>query len=266
MFKDLNGTAFKFIGPSDGPVVVMIHGLGLNQDCWQWTSPTLAQKYRVLTYDLYGHGLTISPPSNPSLSLFSKQLVEMLDYCNIQTAKILGFSLGGMIARRFAQDFPKKTDALIILHSPHRRTLEAQRAILKRVAQARHEGPQSTVEAALDRWFTDQFRQDNPQMMDTVRGWVTANDITTYHKAYQVLADGIDEIVAPSPPISCPTLVITGTEDHGNGPEMSQAIASEITGSRLVILPRLRHMALAEDPKAINRPLTNFLSELITTK
>ena len=56
MFKDLNGTAFKFIGPSDGPVVVMIHGLGLNQDCWQWTSPTLAQKYRVLTYDLYGHG------------------------------------------------------------------------------------------------------------------------------------------------------------------------------------------------------------------
>ncbi|MDG1677929.1 MAG: alpha/beta hydrolase, partial [Tateyamaria sp.] len=108
----------------------------MNQDCWQWTSPTLAQKYRVLTYDLYGHGLTISPPSNPSLSLFSKQLVEMLDYCNIQTATILGFSLGGMIARRFAQDFPKKTDALIILHSPHRRTLEAQRAILKRVAQA----------------------------------------------------------------------------------------------------------------------------------
>ena len=91
-----------------GQLLSWIHGLGLNQDCWQWTSPTLAQKYRVLTYDLYGHGLTISPPSNPSLSLFSKQLVEMLDYCNIQTATILGFSLGGMIALAFCTRFSQK--------------------------------------------------------------------------------------------------------------------------------------------------------------
>ncbi|MFV2054063.1 alpha/beta fold hydrolase [Aliiroseovarius sp. YM-037] len=252
-------------GPATGPVVVMIHGLGLNQDCWQWTTPAFEDDYRVLTYDLYGHGQSAPPPETPSLSLFSNQLAALLDHCGAQSAILVGFSLGGMIARRFAQDAPGRTRALAILHSPHKRSPDAQAAILKRVAQARHDGPQSTVEAALERWFTADFRQANPDMMDEVRRWVTANDIAIYHTIYRVLADGIDEIVAPTPPITCPTLVITGVEDFGNGPEMTHAIAAEIPGAKAVILPGLRHMALAENPAAVNNPLRAFINRLDLT-
>ncbi len=262
MHKAPDGTAFTLIGPTDVPVVVMIHGLGLNRDCWQWTTPALSDHYRVLCYDLYGHGQSAPPPETPSLSLFSNQLAALLDHCGIETASLAGFSLGGMILRRFAQDHAHRTTGLVILNSPHKRSTDAQDAILKRVEQARLEGPQSTVEAALDRWFTTDFRQANPDMMDTVRGWVTANDIDIYHTIYCVLADGIDEIIAPSPPISCPTLVITGDEDYGNGPEMTRAIAAEIAGAQSVILKGLRHMALAEDPDAVNTPLLAFLDAL----
>ena len=55
------------------------------------------------------------------------------------------------------------------------------------------------------------------------------------------------------------TVVMTGDEDHGNSPEMSRAIAAEISGARLVILPGLRHMALAEAPELFNRHLLSFL-------
>ncbi len=257
-----DGTHFELVGPADAPVVVLIHGLGLNLECWQWTTPALTDCYRVLTYNLYGHGGSSAPPETPSLSLFSNQLASLLDHCDIDRAVIGGFSLGGMIARRFAQDTPDRAQALIILHSPHKRSDAAQTAIHKRVEQAREMGPSSTVEAALERWFTDAFRAANPEVMELVRGWVTANKKSIYHTIYRVLASGIDEIVAPDPAISCPALVITGDEDYGNGPEMTQAIAAEIQGASAVVLKDLRHMALAEDPDAVNTPIRAFLESL----
>ncbi|MDT2075824.1 MAG: alpha/beta hydrolase [Planktomarina sp.] len=259
-----DGTNFELTGPADAPVVVLIHGLGLNKECWQWTTPALVGAYRVLSYDIYGHGESLRPPETPDLSLFSNQLNRLLDHCGVERATITGFSLGGMIARRFAQDVPQRASALIILHSPHKRSEKAQKAILKRVDQARELGPQSTVEAALERWFTEKFRVKNPDLMDTVRRWVYANQKSIYHKIYRVLATGIDEIVAPTPAIACPTLVITGNEDYGNGPEMAHSIAAEILGAKTLILSNLRHMALAEKPEAVNRPIRQFLDKVNT--
>ena len=253
-----DGTAYWTFGPDDGTPIVLIHGLGLNRECWEWTVPALSDRYRVVTHDLYGHGESPIPPSTPSLSLFSLQLAQLLDHLGIENASIVGFSLGGMIARRFAQDHPNRTDTLAILHSPHQRSADAQAAISKRVEQARTEGPAATVEAALERWFTEGYRTANPAMMDRVRGWVMANDQAVYHTIYRVLAEGVDEIVAPNPPISCPTLIVTGDEDFGNGPEMTNAIADEIAGADALILKGLRHMALAENPNAINGPLRAF--------
>ena len=71
-----NGTAFDLHGPADGAVVVLIHGLGLTRDTWAYHVPALAQRYRVLSYDLAGHGDSAKPMKRPSLSLFSDQLRE----------------------------------------------------------------------------------------------------------------------------------------------------------------------------------------------
>ncbi len=254
-----NGTAYEATGPDGAPAVVLIHGLGLNRHCWQWLVPELSERYQMVAYDLLGHGESAAPPSDPALGTLADQLAGLLDHLGIQRAAIVGFSLGGMIARRFAQDHPDRIAALAILHSPHKRTPEAQAAILARVEQAKTEGPSATVEAALVRWFTDVYRAANPDMMALVRSWVMANDPAIYPQVYRILAEGIDEIVAPNPPIIAPALVITGDEDYGNGPEMTRAIAAEIAGAETLILPGLRHMALAEDPPAVNRPLIAFL-------
>jgi len=256
-----DGTAFESFGNPNSPTIILIHGLGLNRAVWQWQQPELAKDYHVVCYDLYGHGGSSLPPSEPSLTLFSSQLLGLMDHCEIKAATLFGFSLGGMIARKVAQEAPERTSALAILNSPHQRTEAAQRAILERVNQARTEGSSATIEAALERWFTDRYRLDNPAMLDLVRSWVLANDLAIYHRNYRVLADGIDEITAPQPPINCPTLVMTGTEDYGNGPEMTLAIAAEIPGADVHILKGLRHMALAENPDAVTLPLLNFLHQ-----
>jgi len=254
------GTAYDNFGTGER-TVVLVHGLGLNRHSWQWQVPALSQDYRVITFDLHGHGESSIPPETPSLRLFSEQLRELLDHLGISRAAICGFSLGGMIARRFAMDHGDRLWALAILHSAHARDKAAHDAIQARVVQAASEGPAATVEAALERWFTDGYRRSHPEIMDEVRRWILANHKDVYAPIYQVLVDGVTELVAPQPPIAVPALVMTGDEDHGNSPAMSRAIAAEIPGSQLVILPGLRHMALAESPEMFNAKLQGFLRQ-----
>ena len=255
------GTAYESFG--SGPrVIALVHGLGLNRHSWQWQVPALAGTHRVITFDLHGHGDSSVPPTTPSLTVLSDQLAELLDHLGIARASVFGFSLGGMIARRFAMDHADRLETLGILHSAHARDKAAHDAIQARVVQAAREGPAATVEAALSRWFTDGFRLSHPQMMDEVRRWVLANRKDVYAPIYQVLVDGVTELVAPSPPITAPSLVMTGEEDYGNSPAMSRAILAEIPGSELVILPGLRHMALAEAPELFNAQLLAFLSRV----
>lgn len=257
-----DGTAFDIHGPLDAPAVVLIHGLGLNRAVWDLTQPALTPHYRVLRYDLLGHGQTPGPTDRPDLPLLTRQLAALMDYLHLPNAALVGFSLGGMIARHFAQNHPARVTALALLHTPHRRTAAAQAAIAARVVQARAQGPAATVEAALVRWFSDDFRAKNPAMMDLVRTWVLANNPATYPDYYRILVEEVADVVAPDPPLTCPTLVVTGDQDYGNGPEMTHAIAAEIPGAQTLILPGLRHMALMEDPAALNTPLRAFLDAL----
>lgn len=220
----------------------------------------MAGTYRVITFDLFGHGESAVPPSTPSLSLFSNQILELLYELRIAKAAVAGFSLGGMIARRFAMDHADTLWALAILHSAHARDAAAQAAVQARVHQARELGPGATAEAALQRWFTDAFRIANPATMDLVRRWIMANRKEIYAPIYQVLVDGVAELIRPEPPIMVPALVMTGEEDYGNSVEMSLAIAAEIPGASLVILEGLRHMALMEAPELFNGKLMSFLT------
>lgn len=254
-----NGTHYQLDG--SGPVVVLIHGLGLNAQMWQWQLPALS-RYTRLSYDLYGHGNSANPPSTPNLLLFSEQLRELLDELNIAQCTVAGFSLGGMIARRFAMDHAHRLTALALLNTPHRRTEAAQRAVADRLRQLQQHGPGSTVDAAIERWFSDHCRQHQPALIEQVRQWVMANDATVYPGVYRVLVDGVDELIAPTPPISCPTLVLTADEDFGQPPSMASAIAAEIEGAKTEIMHGLRHMALAEDPEQFNRLLVGFIESV----
>lgn len=264
MTKTPDGTTWERYGTPGAPAVVLIHGFGLSRAVWQWMIPALADRYDIIAYDLYGHGDSAPPPEGPSLSLFSRQLQGVLDACEVDSAAIVGFSLGGMIARRFAMDHPDRCRALVILHSQHLRSPDAQAAIEARVVQAEQDGPEATVDAALKRWFTDDFRTENPDMMALVRGWVVSNDKAVYPAIYSVLAKGVTEIAEPKPPLRLPALVLTADEDFGNGPDMTRAIAAEIEGGEALILPGLRHMALAEDPDAVNAPVRAFLDRVLT--
>ena len=257
-----NGSVYELSGPEDAPVLALVHGLGLNRKVWDSYVARLQHRYRILNYDLYGHGESASPPGEASLTMFSEQLLELLDELGIEQCSIIGFSLGGMINRRFAMDHPERLRALMILNSPHERAPEAQQLVEQRALDSAAGGPGATLDATIERWFTPAFIAGHADYIDTVRGWVLANDPDDYAQCRRVLAFGVIELIRPEPPITHPTLVITCENDSGSTPEMSQAIASEISGAQVVIVPALQHMGLVENPMFFINELVDFIEAL----
>ena len=261
-----NGTYFEFTGNLNKKLVIFTHGFGLNCQMWQWLPPIVYNKFDILKYDLYGHGKSIAPPYPPSLELFAKQLAELINYLGYEKAILVGFSLGGMIIRKFANMFENNLEGLVILNSPHKRTLEQQISIDKRVKQATDQGPGSTVDHAIKRWFTDDYISNNPEKIQLIKNWILNNNATLYSEIYKVLAKDIDEIINPEKKISCPTLVVTGDKDFGNNPDMSKRICDDCLNSKLVIMKNLKHMGLVEDSKQFGKILENFLNQFTVVK
>ena len=254
-----NGSVYDLTGPSDAPVIVFVHGLGLNRKVWDQFVPRFAQRYRVLNYDLFGHGETVAPPQKPNLTTFSEQLLDLLDELEIQKCSIIGFSLGGMINRRFAIDHPERLQSMAILNSPHERGDEAQKLVEQRALDSAAGGPGATLDATIERWFTKAYIEAHGDFIQTVRDWVLANDTEVYAMCREVLAFGVPELIRPQPPITHPTLVITCEHDSGSTPAMSQAIASEIEGAQVIIVPELQHMGLSENPSFFITAIEEFL-------
>ena len=257
------GTVYQRSG--DGPTVVLVHGLGVNQAMWQWLLPTLTKHFDVVSYDLWGHGESPNPPSVPNLQLFSQQILELINDTDIAVTAVVGFSIGGMIARRFAYDHSTRLSALAILNSSHDRTDFENKAVQIRADQAQERGPAAMVDTALNRWFTDGFKSKNPKTMDLVKRWLEANNPDIYPQIYRVLADGDSELVDIIEQIKCPTLVMTGQDDLGNSPDMAYRMAKVIPAARCIILPKLKHMAVIEDPDQFNSHLVSFLIDALST-
>ena len=260
MPESTSGTAYDLAGIPGNPAVVLVHGLGMNRKMWRDYVPPLSRRYRVLTYDLHGHGDSRRAPSKISLSLFSKQLNDLLHELQISRCVVIGFSLGGMINRRFAMDLPHSVSALVILNSPHARDPDEQQIIEKRIKDTAESGAKGTLEESITRWFTPDFRSKMPDVVSEVSDWVCNNDSVSYFQSREVLAKGVTELIRPQPPLALPTLVITCQNDSGSTPQMSYAIASEITNSRVEIIPELQHLGLLEDPAAFLTPIEDFLA------
>jgi pimeloyl-ACP methyl ester carboxylesterase len=256
-----DGTAYELHGPVGAPVVALIHGLGLCREMWAQFLPAFSAQHRVLSYDLYGHGDSAPVPREASLALYSDQLSGLLDHIGVAQAAVVGFSIGGMINRRFVMDHGAQTSALVILNSPHDRGAEAQEQVEERARSVREQGAFSTFDAALKRWFTPDFLASEQAVPDQVRHWRGLVDGESYAQAAWVLAHGVRELTGRR--YDMPALVITCENDSGSTPAMAAAIGAEFAQADTVIVPRLQHLGLMEQPDAFVVPVLEYLGRVL---
>lgn len=255
-------TAVKTEGT--GYPVILVHGMGLNLHMWDWQLPALLPHFRVIRYDLLGHGDSEKPVRPYEMAHFVDQLIRLIDALGLERCALAGFSLGGLIVQAFALAHPERVSALAILSAAHDRNAEERAGMRKRLELAQTQGHLSTVEIALERWFTEDFAARRPDVIDRVRKWMTGNDPTVYPLAYKVLAEGDQPLARAIAAIRCPTLVLACELDHGNTPAMARRMADLIPGAEAAIVPGLKHMGLAENPDAISSILVPFLANALS--
>ncbi|MGE5140594.1 MAG: alpha/beta fold hydrolase, partial [Rudaea sp.] len=101
----------------EGQPLLFIHGLGSSTRDWELQVPEFAKSYRVITLDLRGHGQSGKPAEAYSMSLFAEDTARLLQSLGIDSAHVVGLSLGGGVAFQLAIDYPALVKTLTIVNS-----------------------------------------------------------------------------------------------------------------------------------------------------
>jgi (E)-2-((N-methylformamido)methylene)succinate hydrolase len=244
-------------GGGEKPPVMLIHGVGADGTSWDAIAAELAPAFRVLRLDLRGHGRSGHIDGALTLDDFVADVVDVLDSCAVAAADIVGFSLGGMIAQGIALQHPARVRRLVLLSAVAGRTAEERERVQARLKILREQGIGAITGAAQERWFTAEFIARNPEVVQRRMQQLQENHAPSYAAAYTVfstsdLGDRLQEIRAP-------TLVVTGEHDVGSNTRMARFMQAQIAGSRLEILPGLRHSILVEVPGVVAGLVRDFL-------
>jgi 3-oxoadipate enol-lactonase len=246
----------NYVTEGSGPPLTLVHGVGASLESWDAIAERLARRYRVVRLDLRGHGRS-SPIESCRLEDFLDDLSLVLDTLGIARTHLAGFSLGGMIAQAYALAHAQRIDRLALISAVAGRTEQERASVQARARKVREEGIASVAAAAEDRWFTEGFRKKYPEVVARRLEELKANDHSSYAAAYAVFAEG--DLGSRLHQIRHPTLVVTGEHDVGSNTRMARFMHEAIPGSRLHILPGLKHSVLLEAPAEIARLLLDFL-------
>src|SRR5215510_569594 len=128
MHTVIDGLRFHYTQDGQGTDLVLIHGLGGNLRDWDACVPELARHHRVFRWDVRGFGESDKPPGPYSPQLFAKDLAGLFRAYGIPRAHVSGISMGGVIAQRFALDFPEYVESLTLISTSSEVGRQAQAA------------------------------------------------------------------------------------------------------------------------------------------
>lgn len=247
----------------DGEPVVLIHGHSI--DLRMWPSQTLALReagYRVLRYDVRGHGRSDVPDSGYSWPVYAEDLVCLLDILDIGAAHLVGFSMGGGIALQFALDHPGRTKSLTLIDpaAPGFAYSDDFAATIEALVEAvRAHGWREAAESVwLNHPMFDGLRR-HPAAFEVVR------DIVLEFRAQDYLVDaeepGGPEAIERLDELRPPLLVLTGEDDLEDFRLAAELVAGNAPRARLETVPGAGHMLPLERPAEVNKRLLAFLQD-----
>lgn len=250
-------------GPEDAPVLVLLHGFTMSLESWDGWAEQLSGDYRIVRYDLLGHGMT---GPDPLQRYAPEERVEILrrlmDALGISRASFAGNSFGGLVAWRFAAEHPERVEKLVLVDSGAYSIYgvaeepvpvpDAMRAYLTTV-------PAAALQASMAQIFADpssiseaRVRQIREMMVRPGNG--------------EAFIGHLEEFVLPEPTgdlgrITAPTLILWGEADRIVPLDHAERIAAAIRNARVVTWPGVGHAPQEEIPLESAAVVRAFLAE-----
>ena len=235
-------------GPRNGPLVVLVHPVGLDLGYWDRQIEVLRHTYDVAAFDLPGHGRTPGSVTDWTLDKAASCLARVVRDLDAGPAHLVGLSVGGMISQALALAEPGLVRSLTLIDTAAAFAEAGRVAMRERADAVRRAGMEAVLETTRDR----------PHLIDRVSKTLLADDPSVHGAMWDMIA-GLD-LVSELHRVACPTLVLVGEFDPSSPPAAAQVLASNIAGAEMHVIEGASHMAPLERPDVVNAHLIGFLA------
>jgi len=263
-----DGVGLEVVEQGSGPTLLLVHGFGGAKEDFADQVAALAARYHVVTFDHRGHGESDGPSDASAYSLdrLAADTVAVADAVGAEQFRLLGHSMGGMIARRLVLAHPQRVEALVLMDTSPGPVPGIDGELLEMGAViALNEGMpelkrimdefQPLGTPAYEKLMAERpgYREFNDRKWETLSPmmWATMG---------REIRDQPDQLAALAA-VACPTLVIVGVQDEPFV-DVSRAMADTIAGAELVVIPDAGHSPQFENPDAWLTALERFLARV----
>jgi 3-oxoadipate enol-lactonase len=251
-------------GVSKDAPIVLIHGFPFNHEMWDPQIETLQKQFRVIAYDLRGHGKSGVGDGQYTLEFFVDDLLGLLDHLGIERAVLCGLSMGGYIALRAVERNPERVRGLILADTQAK--ADSNEAKLRRAAaikSVKANGVNVYAEGFVKSVFAPQTLTNNKAAVEKIRRIIQSNSSLGICGALLALASRTDTTEALSD-IKVPTLILVGEHDLSTPPSASKEMHNTIPNSEIHVIPNAAHLSNLENSEGFNKHLLDFLERLQT--
>ena len=245
-----------YVEQGQGPVVILLHGLGSHSKDWSLQLSALAANYRVIAPDFRGHGQ--SSPSSTSFSIqdLARDIKALVTTLALKEFHLVGFSLGGMVAFSLAGMLPSKVCSLVIINSApqvanSRWQLKFQLAL--RLIIIRCLGMQRLGVIIGKKLFDSETQA---HLADAFAKQMARTDAATYRQTLTAISQF--SLGFSLSCITMPVLVVSADNDY-TSIAVKQAYTEQLPNAQLVIIENSKHATPLDQPHLLNQQLLNFL-------
>jgi len=249
---------YKIEGPADAPWLTFANSLVTSLEMWDQQARALKGRYRILRYDMRGHGGSGTPRPPYTLAALASDVLALWGALEVDRSHFVGLSLGGMIGIHLAARRPEKFRCLVATDCRADANEAYQGVFVERIRVTREQGMAGMVEPTLARFFTPTFAAANPATIERFRQMIRATAPDGHIgccEALRGLAEG-----GNLPKIAVPTLYMGGEHDIGAPPDMMRAMAEATPGARYVMLAGAGHISNIEAPDRYLAAIEPFLA------
>ncbi len=256
-----DGTRLRYViwGQADADRrVALLHSLAMTAEFWEGAARALGEGWEVLALDCRGHGASDKPPGPYSVELFADDLASVFDHAGWDKALVGGASMGGCVSLAFAARHTARTTGLALIDTTAWYGDDAIQNWEERGQKAMTEGMVALTGFQKTRWFSDAFREANPDAVNAAIATFVANDPAAYLETCRML--GRCDQRSSLARFSFPVEILVGEEDYATPVAMSEAMASDIPDATMRVLEGARHFTPLEAPASIADGLTRLVA------
>ena len=248
-------------GPENAPVIIFIHGFPFSKEMWNKQIDELKGKFRVIAYDVRGHGNSWSGTDDFSIELFVKDLLSLMDTLEIEKTALCGLSMGGYIALNAIENHPHRFDSLILCDtSCSADSPEAKEKRMKAIEGIWENGIEKFADDSIKNFFASESFIKKKDVIAGVREIMIGTTEKSVIRTLLALSNR-KETCTTLWKIKVPVLILVGEEDKITPPEAAQFMHEEINGSVMSVIENAGHLSNLENPDQFNQQLKRFLKK-----